>query len=372
MEDRHPSKFFADIVNSFQSVDNCIVLPAEAQRCLLYMLQGFGMLQDEPHRKSAASCDLPPADIHLNPADPVGHGSSSYNTQLGKHVAPAGGFGAPLSVNGAFYHSHDDPDFKTIHPNADLSTYAAMTQKAVKSERGRKSSKKPTSLTPSSNSLERVATPPGSDATVADEEPYAGPLIKAEEPEDSAVVATYSLLEHGLEDETAERDIALTSIDAHDDSGIVIGEPSKSDTQLTNNAVVARKSMDSQSGDSGYNSQSQDQSGHDAPHAFGPASAGSSHSDVKADIIADEQSQSAEQLRKKLTPTVGFPPRRTSSVRSVVTETTAESSSAASVSTPTKPTTSLGKHSRKDLEDTVYETTAAAEPEAKRSKDSQD
>lgn len=356
IEDRHPTAFFTDLINSYRSIDDCVVMPAEAQRCLLYMLQGFGLLREEAHRNPGKPCDLPREDVHLNPAISSDYRSSSWNNREGKFVVKTGGFGPPQSVGGSFSHSHTDPTFKTIHPNADLSMYESKAQEADESE--------PTLPTQPALSFDhsfRAATPPGSDATIPDtDEPVVGVYIKHEEIEESAAIAAYSLYEPALKDDAANRDIALPSNDAHDDSGIVLDDVSASETQLTDNAPAARKSSDSQFGDSAYGTQ--------LPRGRDSASAGSNHSDMKGDVIKEEQSQPPKQSRKKLVPKTGHPSRYSTRLQSVVTNTPAEHASS-----PPKPASSLRKHTRKELEDTAdHETTAVAEPEAKRSKDSQD
>jgi hypothetical protein len=73
-----------------------------------------------------------PTKRHVNPEMP-GYFSSSYDAELGRHVAPCGGFGPPQDVIGSFCHDHTDESFAELHPKVDLDTY-----KAPVSSQGRK------------------------------------------------------------------------------------------------------------------------------------------------------------------------------------------------------------------------------------------
>lgn len=358
IEDRHPSAFLADLVNSYRALDDHIVLPAEAQRCLLYMLQSFDMFREE---------------LHHNPSNDFNYRSSSYNSRQGNYVVAAGGNGPPQSVDGSFYHSHTEDNFAATHPKVDLAAYESKHVGAVQPERSRKSHSKkpkpvhkPAHLTVAPNREDCATTLP---AIAANDTDIGKPIkleaapsvpvfpvgqevqvkIKIEEPEQSAAIAAIS------EEPAAEIDVVLSHKGEVDDSGIAMDDVSASETHLTDNASIARKPTDSPSRDSAYGTQSQFQFGGGA--LSNTISDGSNQSDVNtaSNEREREQLQPSIQSRKKLaakTPSYGT--RRSSRLSTANTDTQAA------------PPSSLGKHNRKALEDTDYKVDKADEPEVKR------
>lgn len=362
IEARHPSAFLEDLVNSYRSVDDRVVMPEDAQRCLLYMLQSIDMFREE---------------LHHNPSNNFKYRSSSYNSREGNYVVAAGGNGPPQSVDGSFYHSHTNGSFAATHPIVDLTTYESKHAGAVQPERSRKSQSKkskpvqePAHLTVASNRQDCDTTLPAIAVTVTDTgkpiklaaapsapvssvEQELQAKIKIEEPEQSAAIAAFS------EEPAAELDIALSLKDEVDDSGIAMDDVSASETHLTDNVPTARKSTNSPSRDSTYGTQSQVQFGGNPLSNSEHTSDASRHPDVKATSNEREQLQSSIQSRKKLavkTPLHGT--RRSSRLSTANTDT----------DTQVAPPSSLGKHGRKTFKDAYYKVDKADEPKVKRNK----
>ncbi|KAH7400889.1 hypothetical protein DE146DRAFT_755332 [Phaeosphaeria sp. MPI-PUGE-AT-0046c] len=379
IEDRHPSEFLADLVNSYRLVDNRVILPAQAQRCLVYMLQSFNMFREE---------------LHHNPSNSFNYRTSSYNSRQGDYVMAAGGNGPPQSANGSFYHSHTDGSFAATHPNVNLTTYESKPADPVQSDRSRteqwKKSKpvqEPDHVPLASNSQDGAAAlrsinvtdtdtkkpvklEVASSAFVSPVEQETQAQIKTEEPEQPASITAATMFEGeqrgdctydvaakatAHECAPAELDVALPSNDTVDDSGIVIDDVPACETQLTNNALAARKST-SPSRDSVYGTQSQFHFGGVALFNSEHASDDSSQYDVNANAIDNEKS------RKKLVPkTPSYANRRSSRLS------TANTGS----DTQAAPASSLGKHDRKAFEDIEFEANQVGEPKFKRKKASQ-
>jgi hypothetical protein len=80
--------------------------------------------------------ELDSSQLHRDPERPD-YCSSSYDAELGRHVAPRGGFGAPQDVNASFCHDHTDESFETLHPDVDLDAYNAPVSSKRRKVRSR-------------------------------------------------------------------------------------------------------------------------------------------------------------------------------------------------------------------------------------------
>jgi hypothetical protein len=79
---------------------------------------------------------MDPSQLHRDPERPD-YSSSSYDAELGRHVAPLGGFGAPQDVNASFCHDHTDESFEKLHPDIDLDAYNASASSKRRKVRSR-------------------------------------------------------------------------------------------------------------------------------------------------------------------------------------------------------------------------------------------
>jgi hypothetical protein len=80
--------------------------------------------------------ELDSSQLHRDPERPD-YCSSSYDAELGRHVAPRGGFGAPQDVNASFCHDHTDESFEKLHPDVDLDAYNAPVSSKRRKVRSR-------------------------------------------------------------------------------------------------------------------------------------------------------------------------------------------------------------------------------------------
>jgi hypothetical protein len=102
-------EFLQDVQDSFNGLPHDVVLPVDTQKAIIDLL---------------STIPLPTVQHHRNPNFHDCYRSSSWNAQEGRFEAPQGGFGMPQSVNGSFYASHNDAEFRAALTALDQAAYS--------------------------------------------------------------------------------------------------------------------------------------------------------------------------------------------------------------------------------------------------------